>query len=383
MHALRAAIGDARVVLLGESHHGAGSAFAWRAATVEMLHRELGFDHVVVESSFYDCRRAYLEALDHGDAVRLGRECAFDIWAEAVEADPLWRAVIDSADSEHSLRLWGMDPQLSGDVAGWLVADLDALSGALLGSHDNEVLRRTLDAIRDDDIRRTPELRERGRQLLESLQRTLESQPPSWRPPSESRAFWRHTIESLIATEEDYWLYQLADGEIDSTQHNLRERQMATNLLYLLETHPDDRFVVWLHNIHASRNLQAIGLVDHGDHSHDFRQSVTLGDLLTDALDSDPLIVATLSARGSWAIANRDAAGDVPQQPPGGITHRLADAGIERALIDLRIAPQTWNWLAEPLAAPILGVEATTARWPDHVDVLLFDREMTPATTRL
>jgi hypothetical protein len=27
-------------------------------------------------------------------------------------------------------------------------------------------------------------------------------------------------------------------------------------------------------------------------------------------------------------------------------------------------------------------MESTTAMWPRHVDVLLFEREMTPATTR-
>ncbi len=379
--AVKEVIGDTRVVLLGESSHGAGNAFAWRAAIVEVLRRDLGFEHLVVESSFYDCRRAWREAERHQDPIRVGRECAFDIWSEAVEADPLWRSVTDGR-----MQLWGMDPQLSGDVAGWLADELDALAGALLPKHDtasSELLRRTLAATRNDNIIRTPEERRAGAALLRSLKRQLVARPGDWDPPSENRGFWLHTVDSIIATEEDYWLYQLSNGTIDAAQHNLRERQMAWNLRWILkQVAPEERVVVWLHTGHAARNLHEVGLVDHGDHTHDFSSSVTLGGLLTDAIEPDPLVIATVSTEGRWSLAGKGRNGQLPAQPAGGLGDRRRAEGIDRALIDLRVAPRRFPWLAEPLAAPVIGMESTTATWPRHVDVLLFEREMTPATTR-
>jgi erythromycin esterase len=380
--ALREAVGNSRVVLLGESSHGAGNEMAWRAAIVELLHRDLGFRHLVMESSFYDCRRAFAEARGHRDPARLGRECAFDAWAEAREAGPLWELVTQQMDTAAPLSLWGMDPQLSGDVSSWLRDDLERLAQQLLDHHDAALLERTLLATRDDEVSRTKEGRARGQALLAAIRRAFDEAPGAGvELPSEDRGFWSNVLDSLIATEEDYWLYQMAEGQIDPTQHNLRERQMADNLLYLLERFPDDRFVVWLHNAHAARHLDEVGFVDHGDHTHDFSQSVTLGGLLSDALEPDPLIVAMFAAEGRYAVAGRDKSGEVPPQPPGSLSDRLAGAGVERALIDLRRAPEAWPWLGEPLSGTILGPEPTTASWARHADVLIYERTMTPATT--
>lgn len=49
--ALDEAIGDSRVVLLGEQSHGDGAAFVAKTQIVEHLHRNLGFDVLAI-----DCR---------------------------------------------------------------------------------------------------------------------------------------------------------------------------------------------------------------------------------------------------------------------------------------------------------------------------------------
>src|SRR5690606_20323100 len=50
---LATAIGDARVVVLGEQSHGDGTTFLMKARLVEFLHREMGFDVLAFESGLY------------------------------------------------------------------------------------------------------------------------------------------------------------------------------------------------------------------------------------------------------------------------------------------------------------------------------------------
>jgi len=59
LRALDAAIGEARIVLLGEQSHGDGTAFAAKARIVEHLHRNNGFEALAFEADFYALERAW------------------------------------------------------------------------------------------------------------------------------------------------------------------------------------------------------------------------------------------------------------------------------------------------------------------------------------
>ena len=109
---LARAIGDRRIVLIGENGHGVGDHTRLKVRLVEWLHDELGFDVVAIESGFFECGEVWRRA-----ASLEPRQALYDCLRypfQHAEILPLFERVIASAGADRPLELAGVDPQAQG-----------------------------------------------------------------------------------------------------------------------------------------------------------------------------------------------------------------------------------------------------------------------------
>jgi erythromycin esterase len=154
---------------------------------------------------------------------------------------------------------------------------------------------------------------------------------------------------------------------------NLRDIQMGDNLVWLLEHgFPGRRIIVWGATIHGARELPEI---DHRDADVSFEKYTSMGQEIWNRIGPDYYAVGFTAASGEAGLPWRDA---FQLDPPakGSIEELFQDAGFENAFLDLRHIPAGGEWLHEPLLSRPFGYSYTIARWPRHLDGLVFTRVM-------
>lgn len=236
-----------QLVLLGEHTHGHGNIFEMKARVVEYLHRELGFTTFAMESPMYEIWR-----MNKIGFTKEGfNDAVFSVWSETSE----FQRLVNYLD-KNKLKVIGFDsqvndaPNFTDDFFNYLEKENIDLK---LDQDDMGIIIEgvlTIQKFDEQDIKFKSFEKE-----LHRITKEIEKLEDS-----EDNYNWRQFTKSLLACAQDAFLnvnpiYSTVVGDKD---YNIRDKQMADNLLTYVKRHPEEKIIGWADNIHFINDNSSI-----------------------------------------------------------------------------------------------------------------------------
>lgn len=236
------------IVMLGEQSHGEATTYETKIKLIKYLHQELGFDLLVFESGFYDCRKAW-QMIEKGANIReaMGKSI-FDIWSTTKDFIPMVDYIESTKNANQPLKLYGFDSQLTGKYSEeYFLSDLT--------EYLSKVNPATL---------KTPEWERFSKRLR--LLTAFEFKEVKKDDPAQDLVFLQNLITELNKTATDaeaqLWVQTLKSTYAylsdASLKTDLRDQQMADNLIWIKNKYPNSKIICWGATSHFLYNSEEV-----------------------------------------------------------------------------------------------------------------------------
>lgn len=352
---IAAAIGDRRIVMLGEATHGDGSTFLAKTRLVEFLVRDHGFDVLIFESGIGDMAIAQSAIAEGHDVSRTLANAVFPVWSHSAQFEPLADFIAARRDGGDAIELAGFDMQMTGDNAAPIATRLRAASAC---DADNAGrYQRIADAVEAIGARQMGAVAEMD---VESLSADADAINAA---ASCDTAYVARIAKSLSRFIQ--FVRQLMTGKVDLAVQS-RESQMSENLHWLLtERFANRKIIVWAATSHLIGDRSAIEVtVDAG--------MVPVGAQLRARMGRQDIYTIAFVAGGGEAgsLATRRNT-PIPAPAEGSIEAELATLDGEYFFRPIA---------AEDAGRPIgaMGYAPWKGDWHEAIDAVFYIRRMQP-----
>ncbi|GAB2771570.1 hypothetical protein GCM10027175_06330 [Hymenobacter latericoloratus] len=365
---LRAELGKARVVMLGEPTHGEGNVFAAKVRLIRFLQQRMGFTTVAFESGFYELDKAQRQIEAGTPTQEAIANSVFPVWTSTQE----FQAVLPLL-GKGRLRVAGFDYQLSGAYQDELLEELETFLKSEKGADGiaYDYLDECLSIMGENFLFPPSHQILLFKAQLGKARKLLEKVAAGPNPQRRERAaFWLQNLRSLQALAHDYATNDpgtKTEAEFNATDSNPRDAQMADNLLWYLRQHPQEKVICWGALPHLANKVEVL-------EDAEIKTYKPMGRAVKAALGPDAVyVVGTLAGSGTHGFLGMGGYKDVPVPAAGTLEAELLTQGQEYSFVSLKHdAPgrvlTTYAFEYKPHAGP----------WSEVVDGFLFLQSVNP-----
>lgn len=349
------------IVMLGEQSHGEATTYDTKIKLIKYLHQELDFDILAFESGFYECNKAR-QMIESGESVRdaLGRS-VFTLWSATKDFIPLAEYVEKTKLSGSPILLFGFDSQVTGiyskehyltDLEGYLRKG----TPSVLSTTDWNSFSDNMSLI-----------------FLQNYKGFKRGNP------ERALFFIKSTIEKIEGIEQnsesEFWIQALKNtysflSDI-ATKNDLRDKQMANNLIWIKEKYPNSKIICWgatSHFLYNSDKVKMKNLIVRIIAGNYYKKHQMMGDYLKEKYQEKIFTVGFTAYQGKYGLFSSNKTIQEPKK--GTLEHLLGQSQFNNFLVPFK-NNDVRGYPSRPLGNYYMANKIT-----DVMDAVIFNRNM-------